>query len=580
MFNQMYPPPTTLATGQQPRPSNNSTANPTASAANPSRPTATGPNSANPNRPPPSNASTTGAPASAAGQPSAGQQQPFVPAPAPYMPYMDPFYYSMLASFGYPMAPYANPYGPMMPPYGPMYPQRPLNDDQQSVHSYHYENLDTRSENRFGMPPGQHRAQSVAGGSFDHQGRQNTGLLTQFNQPQAPTTSADQDTLNTVDANMSTLANIKKESESQHRMTPLMHQRPHVRANFSLNGLVQIRANDPCEGQPALVDIINLSDLMEQYLNNLKKSFANEDKSLQVKERTAGDEMDDDNNQNADNEEDFSLQAEISKEILANYKLLQEFPGPLVKEHTSKAQIVQFCQKVVKDCLSSTTINLIDPQSHALLWDYLALLVRQNGIIDLKTDISQLLLSGIVDNQQQWSLTFSTTTTTTTSTTTTISATPVPAQDFVMVNGDSTIDTIGANDRRQAPNSQRQLQTPQPTDEELHLNKLREFLGAGQRQDAIELAMKHNMWPHALFLASSTSFNINQATSGSQMAAIGGPLNPSPSVPNMMSVTSMAESKTLQKVKARFINSLQPNDPINTCYQLLIGRVPPVANVI
>ncbi|MFX9054198.1 hypothetical protein ABTN50_19965, partial [Acinetobacter baumannii] len=83
-------------------------------------------------------------------------------------------------------------------------------------------------------------------------------------------------------------------------------------ASFSLNGLVQIRANDPCEGQPALVDIISLSDLMEQYLNNLKKNYGNE-QDLQVKEKT-GDEADEENQQNADNEEDFSLQAEISKE--------------------------------------------------------------------------------------------------------------------------------------------------------------------------------------------------------------------------------------------------------------------------
>lgn len=85
---------------------------------------------------------------------------------------------------------------------------------------------------------------------------------------------------------------------------------------------------------------------------------------------------------------------DMRNEILANYKLIQEFPGPLVKETTSKAQVIQFCQKNVKECLSNSNVNLIDPQSHALLWDYLALLVRQNGIFDLKTDISPLLLSG------------------------------------------------------------------------------------------------------------------------------------------------------------------------------------------
>lgn len=88
------------------------------------------------------------------------------------------------------------------------------------------------------------------------------------------------------------------------------------------------------------------------------------------------------------------ISEDMRNEILTNYKLMQEFPGPLVKDMTSKAQVIQFCQKNVKECLSNSNVNLIDPQSHALLWDYLALLVRQNGIFDLKTDISPLLLSG------------------------------------------------------------------------------------------------------------------------------------------------------------------------------------------
>lgn len=68
------------------------------------------------------------------------------------------------------------------------------------------------------------------------------------------------------------------------RLTPLMHQRPHVKAIFGLNSIIQIKANDPCEGQPALVEIHNLTDLVEDNYN-----------------------------------ED------------PNYKILQEFPGPLMR---------------------------------------------------------------------------------------------------------------------------------------------------------------------------------------------------------------------------------------------------------
>jgi hypothetical protein len=61
-------------------------------------------------------------------------------------------------------------------------------------------------------------------------------------------------------------------------MTPQLHPLPHVRACFSLNSLVQIKANDPCEGQPALVDIFNLTEVVDQYLINPKiVKFSNDD---------------------------------------------------------------------------------------------------------------------------------------------------------------------------------------------------------------------------------------------------------------------------------------------------------------
>jgi len=79
--------------------------------------------------------------------------------------------------------------------------------------------------------------------------------------------------------------------EEQHRMTPQIHQLPHVRASFSLNGLVQIRANDPCEGQPALVDIINLTDLMEHYLADIKQSRMS--KTINIDDQDQANEEDD-----------------------------------------------------------------------------------------------------------------------------------------------------------------------------------------------------------------------------------------------------------------------------------------------
>ena len=160
-------------------------------------------------------------------------------------------------------------------------------------------------------------------------------------------------------------------------------------------------------------------------------------------------------------------------------------------------------------------------------------------------------------------------------------------QDFVLVGNDESSsneaqnsnNTLLASDLNEpkssniaAKSNQQNIQSTAdlPLDE-IHLNKLRQLLGAGQKSDAIELAVKFNMWPHALFLASSiNSIMTNMPTS----TVLTNGLN------NTTSSTTNEKYKALNKVKNRFINSLQPHDPIHTCYQLLIGRVPTVATVI
>jgi hypothetical protein len=281
----------------------------------------------------------------------------------------------------------------------------------------------------------------------------------------------------------------------------------------------------------------------------------------------------------------------MRNEILINAKLLTEFPGPLVKETTSKAQVIQFCQKNVKDCLSNSNVNLIDPQSHALLWDFLALLVRQNGIFDLKTDISPLLLNGIADaNAQQQQQTQqsnllpppkSSNNPTTIKQSASSSSLIQQQQDFVLVNNeDPAIATSTASIVTQL-NEATAKSTPavvaqqqQGNEVDAHLNKLRQLLGAGQKSDAIDYAIKNNMWPHAFFLASS--FNN---TSMSNTATISLTASSANIAAGSTGGQQTSELKFLQKVKFRFINSLQPNDPILTCYQLLMGKVPSVANV-
>lgn len=125
---------------------------------------------------------------------------------------------------------------------------------------------------------------------------------------------------------------------------------------------------------------------------------------------------------------------------------------------------------------------------------------------------------------------------------------------------------------------QAQAQQQHVDEEAHHLNKLRQLLGAGQKTDAIDLAIKYNMWPHALFLASS--FNNTAVTNTTNISAANNTTTISVTgATSAAAAQQQMEPKLLHKVKVRFINSLQPNDPIHTCYQLLIGRVPSIASV-
>ncbi|CAF0711049.1 unnamed protein product [Brachionus calyciflorus] len=453
-------------------------------------------------------------------------------------PFMDPsyMYYMMAAAAAAAYNP--TPFG--YPPYGGYpYQQPQMNqryypeDDRQSIKSFSQFDLDARSEKNFDP----RTTRSIAGDHIKQQQQLPTqqGLLI----PDQKITEELEQEMTQLNLNQTNLIkqeeSVMKEPEKINRMTPQMHQLPHVRCHFSFNSLIRVRPNDPCDGQPTLVDIFNLSDFMENYLSNVKKS-----QNLQ--------ETENDNDEDYKHDlDDFNyMNDDVRNEILLNYKLLQEFPGPLCKEaNTSKAQVIQFCLKNVKECLASNT-SLIDPQSHALLWDFLALLVRQNGIIDLKTDISPLLLSGLVGNdqqQQQNDLKHSEST-----------QSLNQQQDFVMVQQKENCEVSNSD--------------------EVNLNRLRQLLGAGQKSDAIEYTIKHNMWPHALFLASSTynSSSQTQTINDTKTTLSNTNLN----LINNSPVIN--ESKMLSKVKLRFISSLPQNDPILTCYQLLMGRVPTAAS--
>ena len=54
------------------------------------------------------------------------------------------------------------------------------------------------------------------------------------------------------------------------------------------------------------------------------------------------------------------------------------FPGPLESKSTHKKDVLQFANR--KSAASLESFDLVDRESTSLLWNFLSLMVRQNGV--------------------------------------------------------------------------------------------------------------------------------------------------------------------------------------------------------
>ncbi|XP_043914416.1 protein transport protein Sec16A [Protopterus annectens] len=193
---------------------------------------------------------------------------------------------------------------------------------------------------------------------------------------------------------------------------------------------------------------------------------------------------------------------------------LRSFHGPLVKEETHKADVITFAQKKATECLHNE--SLIDKESAKLLWDVVILLCRQNGTV-VGTDVAELLLK---EHKSVWLP----------------GKSPNEANliDFSNEPLEHAEEESGASQLSFLTDSL--LMTSDNANKEME--RFRELLLFGRKKDALEAAMKHGMWGHALLLASKM------------------------------------DSRTHARVMTRFANSLPINDPLQTVYQLMSGRMP------
>uniref|UniRef100_A0A8D3DBP0 Protein transport protein sec16 n=1 Tax=Scophthalmus maximus TaxID=52904 RepID=A0A8D3DBP0_SCOMX len=193
---------------------------------------------------------------------------------------------------------------------------------------------------------------------------------------------------------------------------------------------------------------------------------------------------------------------------------LRAFPGPLVKEETHKVDVIKFSQNKALEC--SRDNNLLDRDSARLLWDFIVLLCRQNGTV-VGTDIADLLLK---EHRSVW-----------------LPGKSPNEANLIDFNNEPLAraeEEPGAGPLSLL--SDTFMTVPENIGKETE--RFRELLLFGRKKDALEAAMKVGLWGHALLLASKM------------------------------------DNRTHARVMTRFANSLPINDPLQTVYQLMSGRMP------
>ncbi|KAM8827937.1 protein transport protein Sec16A isoform 1-T2 [Spinachia spinachia] len=193
---------------------------------------------------------------------------------------------------------------------------------------------------------------------------------------------------------------------------------------------------------------------------------------------------------------------------------LRSFPGPLVKEETHKVDVIKFSQNKALEC--SRDNNLLDRDSARLLWEFIVLLCRQNGTV-VGTDIADLLLK---EHRSVWLP----------------GKSPNEANLIDFNNEPLARAEEGPGAGPLSLLSDTFMTVPENLGKETE--RFRELLLFGRKKDALEAAMKVGLWGHALLLASKM------------------------------------DNRTHARVMTRFANSLPINDPLQTVYQLMSGRMP------
>lgn len=258
-------------------------------------------------------------------------------------------------------------------------------------------------------------------------------------------------------------------SEAPQRMTPVQFGRPHISASFTHGGqLLMVLPKDPKEGEKAIVQLRDVQKML-------------------------------------------CLDSALKETI----QQMKNYPGPLTLADTHKEVVVKYCYNQVAEAANDPNLN--DRESVVLIWEYLALLVKQNGKL-FGSDIASLLLKGreVGSHPQQ--------------------VTPNTTPDEIP-------NTPASDASPQDEGIDMHAQTSPPTaakDESLILKKFCEYLSLGRKREAVDYAMREGLWGHALAL----SYKM--------------------------------DGTTHTRVLAAFSNSIPQTDVLQTLFQQLSGKRPEI----
>ncbi|GFO45592.1 transport protein sec16a [Plakobranchus ocellatus] len=270
------------------------------------------------------------------------------------------------------------------------------------------------------------------------------------------------------------------QSYDQGRLTPPKYSYPHTRACFGPSGqLVKVLPNRPADGQPALVELQDVQTLLQ---------------------------------------------------ACPEAEELRKFPGPLTRANTHKKDVLLFCQQKAKECAEN--VSMTDRESAQLIWRLLELLIKQNGSV-VGTDLSDLLLEGHEPSTHEYALH---------GLRINQSQSPVTGageEDRSSSRGADSPALRVSQDRTVISQASAATAGSAILEREAWIDRFRHLLLYGRKKDALDCAMKNNLWGHALFLASKM------------------------------------DSRTHANVMTRFANSaMRMNDPLQTLYQLMSNRQP------